>query len=130
MATFFVGGVWLIGMCVSPDNPQLLTGSGTMKSPFVIAILEAGYPWLADLLNAFILLTVVSCGITSIYIASRTLADCAEMGLVHKFFAKKDSRGRPLPSLIISSLLSMGLCYLNCSNTGIVVYDWFSSLVC
>ncbi|KAK4939849.1 hypothetical protein LTR10_019916 [Elasticomyces elasticus] len=129
MGSFFVVNIWLVGMCVSPDDPRLLSNKGTMKSPFVLAILDAGYPWLAHLLNAFILLTVVSCGITSVYIASRSLAACSELGLVHKFFGKKDSRGRPMPALVITLLLGCGLSYLNCSETGTVVYGWFSSLV-
>jgi yeast amino acid transporter len=129
MGAFFVVNIWLVGMCVSPDNPKLLTESGTMKSPFVLAILDAGYAWLAHLLNAFILLTVVSCGITSVYIASRSLAACSELGLLHSYFQKNDSRDRPLPALVVTILLGCGLSYLNCSETGTVVYGWFSSLV-
>lgn len=129
MASFFVLNIWLVGMCVSPNNPDLLNASGTMASPFVLAIRDAGYYWLADLLNALILLSVVSCGITSVYIASRSLSNCSELGMMPRCFAKKDRGGRPILSLVVTLVIGCGLCYLNLSNTGIIVYDWFSSLV-
>ncbi|GAD95203.1 amino acid transporter [Paecilomyces variotii No. 5] len=129
MFTFFVANIWLVGMCVPYDDPQLIDGEGTLGSPFVIALQRANVTWLSHIINGFIFLTVLSCGITSIYVASRSLTALADFKLIHPFFGRKDSKGRPYVSLIISAGLGGGLCYLNLNNTAIEVYNWFSALV-
>jgi amino acid transporter len=129
MGTFFILNIWLVGMCVSSDDPRLVNAEGTLASPFVIAIENTGIYWLADVLNAFILLTVISCGITSVYIASRTLTALSDLQLIHSAFGYKDKKGRPVLGLAVSMGLGGGLCYLNCNNTATEVYSWFSSLV-
>ncbi|KAJ6014143.1 hypothetical protein N7540_008734 [Penicillium herquei] len=129
MFTFFVVNIWLVGMCVPANDTDLATASGTLGSPFVIAIKTAEIYRLADAINGFIFLSVISCGITSVYVASRSLTALADMKLIHPFFGWKDKQGRPYVSLIISLGLGGGLCYLNCDSIGTVVYSWFSSLV-
>ncbi|TVY35286.1 Amino-acid permease [Lachnellula subtilissima] len=129
MGSFFVLNIWLVGMCVSPNDKRLVSAKGTLASPFVIAIENTGHHWLAHVLNAFILLTVISCGITAVYIASRTLTALSDLKLIHPFFAYKDKKGRPVVGLVLSLVLGGGLCYLNCNNTALEVYTWFSSLV-
>lgn len=52
---FYVGSVFVIGLIVSPDNPDLLNGSGTAASPWVIAIQTAGIPALPSIINAVVL---------------------------------------------------------------------------
>lgn len=41
MFTFFVVNIWLVGMCVPYDDSDLINGSGTLGSPFVIALKRA-----------------------------------------------------------------------------------------
>lgn len=129
MFTFFVVNIWLVGMCVPSDDTDLVNGSGTMGSPFVIAIKRADVYGLAHAVNGFIFLSVISCGITSAYIASRSLTALFDLNIIHPFFGKKDSQGRPFVSLAISLGLGGGLCYLNTNSVGTLVYGWFSSLV-
>lgn len=116
-------------MCVPYNDDRLISESGTLASPFVIAIERANVPVLPHILNAFIFITVVSCGITSIYIASRSLTALSDIKLIPAFFGQKDGKGRPYVALIISTVLGGGLTYLNCNSTAAVVYGWFSSLV-
>lgn len=129
MFTFFVVNIWLVGMCVPYNDPDLISKSGTLGSPFVIAIKRADAMWFAHVINGFVFLTVISCGITSVYVASRSLTALSDIKLIHPFFGKKDNQGRPYVSLIICITLGGGLCYLNCNSTGAEVYGWFSSLV-
>jgi amino acid transporter len=129
MFTFFVVNIWLVGMCVPSNDSDLASASGTLGSPFVIAIKRAGVYKLAHVINGFIFLSVISCGITSVYVASRSLTALADMKIIHPFFGRKDSQGRPYVSIIISLVLGGGLCYLNVNSVGVVVYGWFSSLV-
>ncbi len=129
MFTFFVVNIWLVGMCVPYDDPDLVSGSGTLGSPFVIALKRADVWGLAHAINGFIFLSVISCGITSVYVASRSLTALADLHIIHGFFGKKDKSGRPFVSIAICLILGGGLCYLNVDSTGSIVYGWFSSLV-
>lgn len=129
MFMFFVLNIWLVGMCVPYNDDDLVNGAGTLGSPFVIAMKRADAMWFAHLINGFIFLSVVSCGVSAVYISSRSLAALADQGLIHRQFGLKDSQGRPWVSLIISTGLGGGLTYLNCSNVGVKVYGWFSALV-
>lgn len=116
-------------MCVPYNDENLISGSGTMGSPFVIAIEKPGVMWFAHIINGFIFLTVISCGITSAYIVSRSLTALADLSIIHPFFGRKDSLGRPYIFMGISLVIGGGLCYLNCNNEGSIVYGWFSPLV-
>jgi amino acid transporter len=129
MFTFFVVNIWLVGMCVPSNDANLVNASGTLGSPFVIAIKRADVYGLAHAINGFIFLSVISCGITSVYIASRSLTALADLNIIHPFFGRKDSQGRPYVSLAISLGLGGGLGYLNCNSVGVMVYGWFSALV-
>jgi hypothetical protein len=83
----------------------------------------------AHIINGLVFITVLSCGITSYYVASRCLTHIADLGIIHPWFGKKDAAGRPWLSLILSGLLGGGLTYLNLNNTSAQVYNWFSNLV-
>ncbi|KAI0477219.1 amino acid permease/ SLC12A domain-containing protein [Xylariaceae sp. FL0804] len=127
--TFFILNIWLVGMCVPYDDPDLVNGSGTFGSPFVIALQLGGQAWLAHAINGFIFLTVISCGVTSVYVASRALTALSDLSVIHPAFGRKDAQGRPWVALTITTALGSGLCYLNLNSTTIEVYNWFSSLV-
>ncbi|KAL4736289.1 amino acid permease/ SLC12A domain-containing protein [Aspergillus similis] len=129
MFTFFVVNIWLVGMCVPYDDSDLINGSGTLGSPFVIALKRADVWGLAHAINGFIFLSVISCGVTSVYVASRSLTALADLGLVHGALGKKDAAGRPWVAIAVSLAIGGGLCYLNVDGTGSIVYGWFSSLV-
>lgn len=116
-------------MCIPYNEPNLVNASGTLASPFVLAIRACNLFGLAHALNAFILITVISCGITSAYIASRTLCALSDLKWVHPVFGRKDRQGRPYVAMTVSMILGGGLCYLNCNSTAEQVYNWFSSLV-
>lgn len=61
---FFVVNIWLVGMCV-PYNDPGLNSSGTLASPFIIAVKRGGAPGFAHLLNGLVFITVLACGVTS-----------------------------------------------------------------
>ena len=126
--TFYVVNIWLVGMVVPYDNPDL-GSSGSLGSPFVIALKLGHQMWLAHAINGFIFLTVVSCGVTSVYISSRAMTAMADLQLLHPVFGRKDAAGRPWLALTICTVIGGGLCYLNLNKTAVIVYGWFSSLV-
>lgn len=126
--TFFVVNIWLVGMCVPYDEPNL-SKSGTLASPFILAVRDGGSPIFAHILNALVFATVLSCGVTSYYVCSRAMTHMSDLGIIHSFFGYKDEAGRPWVSLFISGVLGGGLTYLNLNSTAQEVYSWFSSLV-
>ncbi len=128
LCVFFIGNAWLITMNVPYDDPLLNNASGSLTSPYIITMLNGGVKVLPHILNALILLSVISCGNSSVYIGSRSLVACADLKLIHPVFGKKDSKGRPWIANIIVFVVGMGLAFLNCSSTGEVVYNWFNSL--
>ncbi|KAH8892836.1 amino acid permease [Thozetella sp. PMI_491] len=113
-----------IGLLVSPVDERLFGGSGVAASPFTIAIDNAGIPGLPHLLNAVILFAVASIGAESIYVASRILRTMAFQGLIPKWVAKVDKKGRPANSLGVTSLLVLLLTYINLSANGTTVFNW------
>lgn len=128
LGVFFIGNSWLITMNVPYDDPLLNNASGSLTSPYIITMLNGGVKVLPHILNALILLSVISCGNSSVYIGSRSLVACSDLNLIHPFFGKKDKQGRPWPALVCVFIVGLGLAFLNCSSTGQVVYDWFNSL--
>lgn len=126
---FFILNIWLVGMCVPYNDTDLVNGSGTIGSPFVIALRRGDQYGLANVINGFIFLTVISTGVTSFYVSSRALTALSDISLVHPIFGMKDKAGRPWLALLLSGALGGGLCYLNLNSKAIEVYNWFSSLV-
>ncbi|KAK4705924.1 hypothetical protein P7C70_g275, partial [Phenoliferia sp. Uapishka_3] len=59
---FYVLGVFMIGLIVSPSDDQLLNGTGTAASPWVIAIKRSGIKALPSIINAVILTSAFSAG--------------------------------------------------------------------
>jgi amino acid transporter len=85
LALFYIASAFLIGLLVSPSNPDLNLGSTAAKSPFVIAIKEAGIRVLPSVINAALLTSAWSAGIADLYISSRTLYGLYTRGATPRF---------------------------------------------
>lgn len=125
---FYVVSMLFLTFVVRYDADTLVGGSNAHSSPFVLAVSNAGIPAFSDLLNAIIMVCVVSVGSTSIYTSSRTLKGLAEEGFAFSCFKKTDKQGRPYVALTFSAAVGIVLCYLNCSSTGAIVFGWFTSI--
>ncbi|KAJ5725154.1 uncharacterized protein N7483_006511 [Penicillium malachiteum] len=128
VTVFYLTSVVLIGLLVSPSNPNLLGSSGVAASPFVIAINQAGIKGLPDFLNVIIMFAVAAIAAESFYIASRILQTMSHQGLISAWVAKVDSRGRPRVSLAITGALSVILTYINLSGEGTTVFNWLAQI--
>ncbi|KAI1076608.1 amino acid permease/ SLC12A domain-containing protein [Whalleya microplaca] len=128
LGLFYLIGSLMITINVSPNNPDLFGQEGTNASPFVIAYRDAGIPVLAHMMNAVILVSVISTGSISCYGASRTTMGLAFLGMAPKQLSKADKTGRPWYGLIPSFIFGGGLAYLNVSESGADVFGWFSNL--
>lgn len=94
---FYVLSVFLLGMIIPYDSPELIfatkkTGNSAAASPFVAAIKVAGITSLPGILNACILLFILSASNSDLYIASRTIYGIAHQGKAPHFLTKTDKR--------------------------------------
>jgi amino acid transporter len=130
MLQFYVVSLLLVGLLVPYDEPRLLSaesGADAKASPFVIAIRNAGITGLPSVMNAVIMVAVLSVGNSSIYGSSRTLAALAEQGQAPKFLAYIDRKGRPIIGIAIASGIGL-LGYLAASDKQKEAFTWMLAL--
>ncbi|CZR45758.1 putative amino acid transport protein GAP1 [Fusarium proliferatum ET1] len=130
ISLFYILSVLLIGLLVPYNEPRLLGakyGSDAAASPFVIAIEMSGSDVLPDIMNAVILISLISVGNTAVYAASRTLAALAEQSLAPKVFAYIDRTGRPLVAIICCGLLGL-LAFTANSKIHNEIFNWLLAI--
>jgi amino acid transporter len=135
---FYVGGVFVIGLIVPSTNDSLFVATkaktGAAASPFVVAItlvhpfqhpcwnlphhlvLQVGIRVLNHVINAAILIFVMSAANSDLYIGSRTLYGLAIEGKAPSVFKKVNRMGVPYPALIVCTAFC-GLVFLNVSSS-------------
>ncbi|KGO42315.1 Amino acid/polyamine transporter I [Penicillium expansum] len=132
ISVFYILGVFLLGMAV-PYNNDLLIGStkastGASASPYVIAMKLGNIGVLPDIMNAAILVFVVSASNTDIYVGARTLYSLAKEGHAPKIFTRTTKRGVPIYGVAATSMFSL-LAYMNAAKSASTVFGYFVSLV-
>ncbi|KAF4497644.1 amino acid transport GAP1 [Fusarium agapanthi] len=130
ISLFYILSILLIGLLVPYNEPRLLGakyGSDAAASPFVIAIEMSGSEVLPDIMNAVILISLISVGNTAVYAASRTLAALAEQSLAPKMFAYIDRTGRPLVAIICCGLLGL-LAFTANSKIHNEIFNWLLAI--
>lgn len=125
---FFGSTVIFISLLVPYTDPRLLGVSNAASSPFVIALENAGIKGLPDLVNVVIIIGLCALGAEALFVTSRISTAMARMGMFPQIFGRVDKKGRPYVSLMFSGLLCTALTYINCSNTGGIIFTWFSSV--
>lgn len=124
---FFLISLTLVGFLVPYNNPNLLGGSSVDNSPFVIAIKLHHIKVLPSIVNAVILISILSVGNSCIFASSRTLCSMAHQGLIPRFFGYIDRAGRPLAGIITNSLFGL-LAFLVKSSSVTEVFDWLMAV--
>jgi yeast amino acid transporter len=121
----------IIGCLVPYTDPRLLNkaySTDVHASPFVIAVQNAGIKVIPSIMNAVILISVLSVGNSSTYGATRTLQALAEKGMAPMTFTYIDKRGRPLVTLILILLMGLIAYIGTIPGKGPLVFDWLLSL--
>lgn len=123
----FIIPLFLIGLLVPYDSDQLLGtgGSKTHSSPFVIAVSSVRV--VPHIVNAVILLAVLSVGNSALFIASRTLQSLAEQGFAPKYFNYIDRTGKPLRALVVSSIIGL-FSFIAAYEKEETVFNWLLSI--
>ncbi|KAK7467124.1 amino acid transporter [Stygiomarasmius scandens] len=129
---FYVGGVFVISLIVPSTDDSLFVATkaktGAAASPFVVATTLVGIKVLNHIINAAILLFVMSAANSDLYIGSRTLYGLAIEGKAPRIFRRVNRMGVPYPALILCTLFC-GLVFLNVSSSSSKVFTWFVNLV-
>ncbi|KAI1759207.1 proline-specific permease [Hypoxylon sp. FL1150] len=128
LAIFYGLGSLVIGVVVPNDDPQLLSGdSNASASPYVLGIARAGIKGLNHVINAAILTSAWSAGNAFCYSGSRVLYSMALNGQAPRWFGLTTKRGVPYVAVLFTLLIGC-LAFLNVSNSGSVVFQWFTNI--
>jgi yeast amino acid transporter len=127
LAIFYGLGSLCIGVIVPRNNDRLLSpDSNASASPFVIGIQNAGIPVLNHIINGAILTSAWSAGNAFVYSGSRVLYSMALNGQAPGLFKHTTKRGVPWAAVCFTWAFGC-LAFLNVSNSGAQVFQWFSS---
>lgn len=125
---FYILSLLIIGLCIPYTDPNLLNGSSDISvSPFTLVFEKSGAAWAADMMNAIILITMVSAGNSGVYSSSRTLLALANDGFAPKVFARVNKWGIPLWSVLCSCLMGCIAFLMSLFGSG-VVFNWLVNM--
>ncbi|KDR84458.1 hypothetical protein GALMADRAFT_56386 [Galerina marginata CBS 339.88] len=113
---FYILTILTIGLCINNGDPTLLTAafdSDVTASPITVVFVRAGFGAAAHLINAVLLTAVLSATNSCFYASSRMLLALARAGNAPRIFGWVNSRGVPVPAL----LMSLGFSFLTFLTT-------------
>lgn len=126
---FYVLTIFMVGMLVPSNDPNLLSGSGTAaSSPFVIAAKNAGVKVVPSIINAVVLSSAWSAGNSGLFTSSRTLYGIAREGRAPKIFTRVNRFGIPYVAVGFMSLF-ICLGFMTLSDSASTVFSWLQDLV-
>lgn len=137
---FYIVSVIMIGLLVSYKSPELLGQTNTNEkvqekgvdintSPFVIAVKQAEIPAIPSILNAVIIITVLSVGNSSVYGSSRTLAALGALKQGPPILNYIDRNGRPLVALSVQFAIGLlGFLVALPGGKTTEVFDWLLAI--
>ncbi|KAI8923841.1 amino acid permease-domain-containing protein [Entophlyctis helioformis] len=105
---FYVISIFVIGLVIRNDDPSLLNSAinnDVTTAPFTLVFERAGLSFGAHLMNAVILVAVLSASSSAMYAASRTLMAMAKEGKAPEFLGRVNGRGVPVYSLALTTLI-------------------------
>src|SRR6202451_3129331 len=122
---FYIGSIFVVGTLIGYTNPNLLRRDEDhiAFSPFTMVFqrLPWGY-YAANLINAVILSSVLSCGNSSLYVASRMLHAMSHANKAPRLFGILNRRGVPVAALWGTGLVS-GFAFLSHYVGGQKIYQ-------
>ncbi|KAI8993134.1 amino acid permease/ SLC12A domain-containing protein [Pilobolus umbonatus] len=125
---FYILSILIIGLNIPYTDPNLLRGKNDISvSPFTLVFQKAGAAWAADLMNAIILITMISAGNSGVYSSSRTLLSLANDGYAPRFFTRVNGWGIPIWSVLATCFIGC-LAFLTSLFGSGVVFTWLTRL--
>ncbi|TBU58638.1 amino acid permease-domain-containing protein [Dichomitus squalens] len=127
---FYILTILTIGLCINNADPTLLTAaydSSVAASPLTVVFQRAGFGAAAHVVNAVLLTAVLSATNSCFYASSRMLLSLARQGHAPRIFGWVNSRGVPVPALMLSLAVSF-LTFLTTIWGEGVVFSWLVNL--
>merc|ERR1711964_559371 len=125
IALFYIVSITIVGLLVPYTDDRLIGRNNvdSKASPFIIAIQSAGIQGLDSVMNAVVMIAVLSVANSSMYGATRTLQALAEQGQAPRIIAYVDRKGRPMVAILICSAIGL-LSYLYVSSVQGEAFTW------
>ena len=131
LTCFFVLGSLAVGINVPHDDPTLIAAfkngePGAAASPYVIAMIRLKIRVLPHIVNALVLTSAFSAGLSYLYCSSRCLLGLALEGKAPKIFTKTTRNGVPVYAVIVVLIISL-LSFLQVAENTATVLNWYVS---
>lgn len=124
----YVGMVFFTGLIVPSNSEELLNAtSKSASSPFTVALNIAGWDGAGNLINAIIVVTLLSSINSAIYMGSRSIYAQAKVGRAPKFLAWTSKTGVPVPAIVFTNLFGL-ISLLNISENAGNVFSYLLSI--
>ncbi|GAA0997388.1 amino acid permease [Nocardiopsis tropica] len=110
---FYIGTLTIIAFLIPYTNPELLDASdeNVAVAPFTLVFKLAGIDAAASIMNAVILIAILSAGNASLYAATRALYGLGVQGSAPKIFGKVSKSG--IPAAAVAATAAIGaLCFV------------------
>lgn len=123
----FVGMMFFSTLLVPYNSPALKhakTKSG--RSPWTIALNQAGWSGAGNLINVVILSSYLSAAV--LYVVSRVTVALAKSGRAPAFLGKTNSKGVPVNAIIFCNLFGL-VAIMNVSSGSATVFGYLQSIV-
>lgn len=125
---FYIITIFLLGMCLPYNNPDLANEDGDPgTASFTLVFSLAGIQVGAHIINAVILISVLSAANSSLYTCSRTLLGLAKDGNAPKFLGRLNRWGAPYLAVTFSSVIGF-LCVFASIYGASTAFVWFLSV--
>ncbi|KAI7291247.1 hypothetical protein KC343_g319 [Hortaea werneckii] len=125
---FYIASAFVIGLLVSPSDPSLDLESTAAKSPFVIAIKNAGISILPSIINGALLTSAWSAGCADLFMSSRALFALTRRGQAPQIFAKLRKDGLPWVAVVFCSFFSLLSFMAAAKGSAGTAFGYFSSM--
>ncbi|KAG0309118.1 hypothetical protein BGZ97_013157 [Linnemannia gamsii] len=127
---FYVLTILIIGMTIPYNDESLSNQGGEIKSsPFTRVFIQAGITVGGDIMNAVILVAVLSAGNSGLYASSRALHTLSKEGNAPKFLGYVNRWGVPVYCVLATSLIGCLAFIVSLPQIGQgEAYNWLLSL--
>lgn len=126
---FYMGAIIVIGFLIPFTDPNLLkSGADSIAySPFTMVFERSGLAMAASIMNAVILTSVLSCGNSGLYVASRMLYSLAKEGKAPRFLSKVNKRGVPTNALYATTIIACFAFFASLVGDGKIYYILYNA---
>ncbi|KAF9365529.1 hypothetical protein BGX34_009672 [Mortierella sp. NVP85] len=127
---FYVLTILIIGMCIPYNDPQLANDDGAIESsPFTRVFVQAGIAVGSHIMNAVILVAILSAGNSGLYASSRALHTLSKEGSAPAFFGYTNKNGVPVYCVFATALVGCFAFIVSLPEVGQgKAYSWLLSL--